>query len=213
MVIKKGRPGKNSEDAREALISAAKQKFVNKPYDKVSIRELAQLAGVNSAMIKYYFQSKEGLYKAMILDVTGQVQAGIKQHLQDGQFESLEDFFRCFTQVIKKTPEFPLLMLKELVLNQGICRDFIVEHIDRPHMEVFSQIYAHFKRSGKLKPDIDPLFFRMSLMGLTLFPWYIRELIGKVEGVEYDEDFIQRLVTHNSNLMQYGCFNGDTNDN
>lgn len=46
VVSKKGRPQGTQDDARAALIAAAKQKFVNKPYDKVSIRELAELAGV-----------------------------------------------------------------------------------------------------------------------------------------------------------------------
>jgi AcrR family transcriptional regulator len=212
MTSKKGRPSKNADDAREALIMAAKQKFVSKPYDRVSIRELAQLAGVNSAMIKYYFQSKEGLYKAMILDVTGQVFTGIQTKLNGGKLESLEEYFSCFSEVIKQSPEFPLLMLKEVILNQGVCREYFLANIGQVHMQVFDQIYNHFKAIGKLKDDIDPLFFRMSLMGLTLYPWYLREIMGRFEGVIYDDDFVQRLVTHNSNLMQYGCFKGETDD-
>ena len=208
-MTKKGRPvksGKNADDARAALIAAARKKFVSKSYDKVSIRELAQLAGVNSAMIKYYFESKEGLYKAMITEVTGQVMENIKLHLSSGQFDSLEDFFRSFVEMIKESPEFPLLMLKEMVLNQGVCREYFIERIGFEHMKVFDQVYHHFKDSGQLKEDVDPLLFRLSLMSLVLHPWYMRELVGMVEGVQFDEPFLEKMIKHNTQLFQHGCF-------
>ncbi|NQZ06773.1 MAG: TetR/AcrR family transcriptional regulator [Algicola sp.] len=212
-MTKKGRPvkrGKSADDARAALIAAARKKFVSKSYDKVSIRELAQLAGVNSAMIKYYFESKEGLYKAMITEVTGQVMKNIKSHLGSGQFDSLEDFFRSFVEMIKESPEFPLLMLKEMVLNQGVCREYFIERIGFEHMQVFDQVYHHFKDSGQLKDNVDPLLFRLSLMSLVLHPWYMRELVGMVEGVQFDEPFLEKMIKHNTQLFQHGCFKEET---
>jgi len=205
-----GRPANASnEQKRAALIKAARVKFVQKDYDKVSIRELAELAQVNSAMIKYYFQSKEGLYKAMIEDVTGQVMSGIKQHLASGQFHSIEGFFRSFYEVIKQSPEFPMLMLKEMILNQGVCRDYFVERIGKAHMALFDQLFDHFKRAGKLRDDLDPKLFRMSLLALTIHPWHMRELVYKVEGIEYDDEFLENLIQHNTQLIQFGCFKGE----
>lgn len=210
---KQGRPvkgdSKTADDAREALIEAACTKFVQKPYEKVSIRELAQLAGVNSAMIKYYFESKEGLYKAMVEHVTGQVMDNIRQRLQSGQFDSIEGFFRSFVEVIKQSPEFPMLMLKEMILNQGVCRDYFIERIGRAHMALFDQLYQHFKDLGKLRDDLDPKFFRMSLIALTLHPWHMRELVCKMEGIEYDDEFLEQLIAHNTQLIQHGCFKGE----
>jgi AcrR family transcriptional regulator len=209
-VSNKGRPEKNrSDDARAALIEAARYKFVHKPYDKVSIRELALFAGVNSAMIKYYFENKEGLYKAMVVDVTGQVMASIKAHLASGHFDSLEGFFRSFIDVIKQSPEFPLLMLKEMLLNQGVCRDYFIEHVGHAQMGLFDQLFQHFKQAGKLRDDVDPKLFRLSLMSLTLHPWHMRELLGKVEGQQYDDEFLEALIIHNTKLIQFGLFKGE----
>ena len=207
---KKGRPANSdNEQKRAALIEAARAKFVQKPYEKVSIREVAELAGVNSAMIKYYFESKEGLYKAMIEDVTGQVMDNIKQRLQSGKFDSIEGFFRSFVEVIKQSPEFPMLMLKEMILNQGVCRDYFIERIGRAHMALFDQLYEHFKNLGKLRDDLNPKLFRMSLMSLTIHPWHMRELVHKMEGIEYDDEFLEQLIAHNTQLIQHGCFKGD----
>jgi AcrR family transcriptional regulator len=212
MVIKKGRPVKHSADARQRLIDAARKKFVSKAYDKVSIRELAQSAGVNSAMIKYYFDNKQGLYKAMVMEVTGQVMSNFKQQLKSANLDNLEDFFRSFVEVIKQSPEFPLLMLKEMVLDQGVCRNYFMEQMAPNHLKVIDQVYLRFKQAGKLKADVTPLYFRMALMGLTLFPWYMRESIGMLEGVTYDDDFLESLIKDNSNLMQFGLFVGEKDD-
>ena len=205
-MIKKGRPNKTDGDARQLLITAARKKFVSKPYDRVSIRELAQSAGVNSAMIKYYFQNKEGLYKAMIMEVTGKIMSNLIEHIKSSNLDNLEDFFRSFIEVIKESPEFTLLMLKEMILNQGVCRSYFIEQMGMHHLKIFDQVYSRFKQAGKLKEDVDPLLFRMSLMGLTLFPWYTRELVGEIEGVTYDDVFLEKLIKHNSNLMQSGFF-------
>jgi AcrR family transcriptional regulator len=209
---KKGRPDKVGNDARHLLIDAARKKFVSKSYDKVSIRELAQFAGVNSAMIKYYFHNKEGLYKAMILEVTGQVMTNFKIHLGSSNLNNLEDFFRSFVEVIKQSPEFPLLMLKEVILGQGVCRSYFINEMGMHHLKIFDQVYARFKQAGKLKEDIDPVFFRMSLMGLTLFPWYTRELMGEVEGITYDDEFLEKMIQHNTRLMQFGFFKAETEE-
>lgn len=45
-------------DAREALIEAAKTLFIEKGYDGVSTREVAEAAGVNLGAIQYYFGSQ-----------------------------------------------------------------------------------------------------------------------------------------------------------
>lgn len=209
---KKGRPLKDDNTARESLIDAARKKFVSKSYDKVSIRELAQTAGVNSAMIKYYFHNKEGLYKAMILEVTEQVMINFKTHLNSSNLNNLEDFFRCFVEVIKQSPEFPLLMLKELILSQGVCRSYFINEIGMHHLKIFDQVYSRFKQAGKLKEDVDPLLFRMSLMGITLFPWYTRELMGEIEGITYDDEFLEKLIKHNTRLMQSGFFKAENEE-
>lgn len=203
---KKGRPDKATIDARELLITAARKKFVSKTYDRVSIRELAQSAGVNSAMIKYYFHNKEGLYKAMIMEVTGQVMVNFKTHLDSANLNNLEDFFRSFIEVIKQSPEFPLLMLKELILGQGVCRPYFINEMGMNHLKIFDQVYARFKQAGKLKENVDPLLFRMTLMGLILFPWYTRELAGEIEGITYDDEFLEKMIKHNTRLMQSGFF-------
>ena len=49
-------------DSKTKLINAAIVLFANDGFDKVSIRKIAEMANVNSALISYYFKGKRGLY-------------------------------------------------------------------------------------------------------------------------------------------------------
>jgi len=53
-------------DKREHILTSAEKLFAEKGFDGTSVRDIAQLAGVNLAMISYYFGSKEKLLEALI---------------------------------------------------------------------------------------------------------------------------------------------------
>ncbi|HEV2478914.1 MAG TPA: TetR family transcriptional regulator [Puia sp.] len=53
-------------DKREHILLTAERLFGEKGFDGTSVRDIAQAAGVNLAMISYYFGSKEKLLEAMI---------------------------------------------------------------------------------------------------------------------------------------------------
>jgi len=60
-----GRP-KEDKGNRNKLLVAARTLFVEFDYDKVSLRAIAKKAQVDSALIRYYFQSKLGLFTAYL---------------------------------------------------------------------------------------------------------------------------------------------------
>jgi AcrR family transcriptional regulator len=58
-----GRPvNANSEETKERLLEAAGELFATQGIGSTSVREIAQKAGVNGALVSHYFGGKEGLY-------------------------------------------------------------------------------------------------------------------------------------------------------
>jgi AcrR family transcriptional regulator len=51
---------------RQALLQAARSRFIRLGYDRTTLRDVAADVGVNIALIKRYFESKEGLFKAAL---------------------------------------------------------------------------------------------------------------------------------------------------
>ena len=58
-------------DKRAHILSVAEELFAESGFDGTSVRDIAQLANVNLAMISYYFGSKEKLLEALIEDRAG----------------------------------------------------------------------------------------------------------------------------------------------
>lgn len=64
-----GRPLKDSrdKDAREAILDVAEERFSKHGFHGVTMREVANAAGVNTALIHYYFKTKKDLFDAVFL--------------------------------------------------------------------------------------------------------------------------------------------------
>lgn len=56
----------NSAATREAILEAAERIFADKGLEGARTDALAAAAGVNKALLYYYFESKEGLYRAVL---------------------------------------------------------------------------------------------------------------------------------------------------
>lgn len=65
----KNRPAMKQNTARKQLLEAARHLFARKGLTGTSIRDIAQAAKINSSMISYYFEGKEGLYRACIEEI------------------------------------------------------------------------------------------------------------------------------------------------
>lgn len=61
-----GRRPRDAAATRQALLQAAHSRFVQLGYDRTTLRDVAADVGVNLALIKRYFDSKEGLFKAAL---------------------------------------------------------------------------------------------------------------------------------------------------
>jgi AcrR family transcriptional regulator len=58
--------GRNAAQTKLAILAAARRAFAERSYELVGVREVAQLAGVDRALIVRYFGSKEGLFQAAL---------------------------------------------------------------------------------------------------------------------------------------------------
>jgi AcrR family transcriptional regulator len=82
--ISRFRPGSHQrgEETRSRIMEAALELFAASGFEGASTRTLAERAGVNLPAIQYYFGSKEGLYRAVVEQISEQMQAGFAAVLQ-----------------------------------------------------------------------------------------------------------------------------------
>ncbi|MER7901216.1 TetR family transcriptional regulator [Streptomyces sp. NPDC096046] len=94
---RRGRPPRTaSADTRDRILTAARDAFSERGYERTSVRGIAKSAGVDSALVHHYFGTKEQVFEAAITQSFGpvlQAPQAIEEGPLDGVGERLARFF------------------------------------------------------------------------------------------------------------------------
>ncbi len=203
-VRKVGRPSEKTQ-ARAQLILHARELFTVMAYDKVSTRLVAQKAGVNSALIRYYFGNKEGLFETMLRETLSPMQRTMQVLVSDSSQKNFLELMRTYYQEMIKVPQFPRLVAQVMNMPPSETQRRLMEKvfldISKPMQDV---IFDKLLASRVLKPDMDPKLCRVSYISLMVFPFIAPPAMLAIHGIELNEAFLNRLLEHNIALMTSG---------
>src|SRR5688572_14979854 len=127
MVNKKRRsrgrpPGGGSDDVRQELLGAARALFLKYGYRAVSSRQIAAAAGANTAMIRYYFGGKPGLYREMLEGVVEGLRARIDAMTTDPSQADLGEIMAANARNWAANPWLAGLIVREVLAPDGTLR-------------------------------------------------------------------------------------------
>jgi len=199
-----GRPTEN-EGKRDKLLLAARSLFLEFDYDKVSLREIAKKAQVDSALIRYYFQSKLGLFTTMLEETAAPITSQLRSSIQKGNESSSEMLMATYYSVMSENPDFPKLILKMASMpssDKNIHFQTIIEQILRPKN---NKLFSAMQDNGILKDGVDPLCAQISFFSMMVFPFLMPDMIKKAMGIELTPEFLNKLCQQNTQLLQSGC--------
>jgi AcrR family transcriptional regulator len=128
---KRLRKPRDANATREALLRAATELFALKGYEGVRVDALARRAGVNKALINYYFGGKHNLYRAAIESSFRElvVLAEELRRPDEPPLELVRGFILGFAELAaRRRPYFPSLFLRE-TLSTGAVAPEAVEHV------------------------------------------------------------------------------------
>lgn len=179
-------------------MQAARALFARNEFTAVSVKRIAASAGVNGAMIHYYFGDKRGLYLAIAEEVLGP----LLEHLSASA--EPEDFIRGYTEVLMANPWWPGFLLREVVFGADDFRaEFAARFGERMRTGLLAPI-ARRIQSGGMRADLDPRLTLVSLIGLVVFPFLARPVASRVLGVDLDQVGAAALARHTQMLFRHG---------
>jgi TetR/AcrR family transcriptional regulator len=155
------------DGTRERILAAALEVFAERGFDGARTREIAERAGANLGLIKYYFEGKEQLWKAAVGRAFAELQADFVQgSLPDADAAPLvwlERAVRQFVHFVARHPEFMRLMNDEAKRDSPRMR-WLADRFVRPMTEV---VRLHLERSQAegLVPPISPVSLRYIVLG------------------------------------------------
>lgn len=199
-----GRPaGSDGDRVRSDLLQAARSLFLKSEFKAVSLRQLAETAGVNAAMVNYYFGGKQGLYLAMIEELLSGLEATLSE-IGNSEELTITDFSRSYSQALLENPWWPNFLIREVLFGEGETRQAVMQRFASSFGPRLMGSISKEIGTGTYRQDLDPAMTMVSLMGMTIFPFLARPVLETILKVEIDQAFVDRLAVHNAKLFQEG---------
>lgn len=182
----------------EKIKNAARTIFTQKGYGAARTRDIAQEAGINVALLNYYFRSKEKLFEIIMLEsMQGFILSisGILNEEQTSLEEKIKILVSNYIDMLILQPNLPLFVLSELRSNPQV----LIQKLNFKEKLIHSHFFVQLQQAiqeGKI-PPIHPLHFIMNIMGMIIFPFVgspILKNIGDLEEKNFNELMQQRKI-------------------
>jgi AcrR family transcriptional regulator len=188
----------------EALIlQAAKKVFTEKGLTGARMQDIADAAGINRALLHYYFRSKEKLFE-LIFDEAFNRFLGTVQPIvfaQDTFFEKIERLVEAEIDYVEAQPFNPLFILNEMSQNPGICqkKNLGTKYVD--FLKQLSVLLEEEYRAGRvIKIEAKQLF--LNIISLILFPFIAKEYVQHAFGYD-DEQYAELLGRRKKEVARF----------
>ncbi len=166
------------DDPREIqILNAAKNVFQKKGMDGTRMQEIADEAGINKALLHYYYRSKQQLFEAVLKFAFNLLAPQLNQILNDDS--SIENKIKNFTSdyidFILKHPYLPNFIIHEINRNP----QFLIQLQSNPafpNLDKFKQQVAHEIEMKIIQPIRGEQLF-VNILSLSIFPFVASPLI------------------------------------
>ena len=190
-------------DTERRILDAAHGVFVRRGTAGARMQEIAAEAGVNQALLHYYFRSKDRLAHAAFERAAGQFMPAVIHVLaSDAELEAkVTRIVELELDHLARAPFLPAYIISEVTHHPDRARQLIATVTGRTPEDVRPQVIATLRkqidarvRRGAMRP-IAPEQFIVNLMSLCIFPFAARPMIAAMLGMDqqaFDQFMLRR---------------------
>jgi TetR/AcrR family transcriptional regulator len=167
-------------NTEQRIYDAARRVFMQKGLAGARMQEIADEAGINKALLHYYFRNKEKLFEGIFNEVIVRISSGLASAFEKemdvmGRIHSLVDIY---IDVLAENRYLPLFVLNEMSHDPEKFSGMFIQHVV-VHMKKFIlQIQDEAKR-GLIRP-IHPIHLLLNILGLIIFPFAALPVMTKI---------------------------------
>lgn len=189
-------------DKHIQIIETAEQLFSKKGFEATTVRDIADEADINIAMISYYFGSKEKLLEAVFNHRMGHIGMRVESLLKNESltpFQKMEILIDEHIERVIHHEGFYKIILCEQVINKSPAIIKLVSEIKMHNAQLINKLIIDGQKKGAFKKDVDVVLLMSTLIGTVIQvlinqPFYrnFNEL-KKISSKEF-EDLIQKKL-------------------
>lgn len=177
---------KNKKDkgAEEKILAAARKVFTTKGMAGARMQDIANEAGMNKALLHYYFRDKDKLFETVFMEEAHKFFPKINAIFQsdDPLFEKIEKFVNEYIDEMQENPYLPWFVINEINRDPDRFMQNVLGKNNRPKPAKFLEQIEKEIKKGTIK-RIHPLHLLMNLLSMTIFPFIAKPMITRNLGI------------------------------
>ena len=188
----------NTKDTstEDRIKAAARKVFHQKGYAGTRTRDIAEEAGINHAMLNYYFRSKEKLFEIVMMETMGQFFKGVGVILNDENTsleEKIERVVANYIDLLLEEPDLPTFILNEVRTNPEpfVANTPILQALEH---SILARQYAEAVAQGRItEPNL--MHTVLNVISLVIFPFIAQPIftaLSRTDKEAYKSLMLQR---------------------
>ena len=187
-------------NSEERIKAAARKVFHQKGYAGTRTRDIAEEAGINHAMVNYYFRSKEKLFQIVMIETMTYFFQGISAILNEETTsleQKIEQVVAKYIDLLLEEPELPTFVFNEVRTNPEpfIENSPIYKALQN---SVLARQYGEAVARGEIsEPNL--LQMVLNVISLVIFPFIAQPILIALN--KMDNDQYKALILERKKLI------------
>lgn len=168
---------KTNTTTETEILEAAQRIFQTKGMAGARMQEIADEAGINKALLHYYYRSKQLLFEAVFKSAFSLLSPQLNKVLNDNSslFDKIQNFSENYISFVIKHPYLPSFIIQELNRNPEFISELTSEK-QFPSLDKFKNQVTKNIETGHIKP-IEPEQLLINIIALNVFPFIAAPLL------------------------------------
>ncbi|MCB0637242.1 MAG: TetR/AcrR family transcriptional regulator [Lewinella sp.] len=173
----------------DKIQQAAEKVFIRDGYDGARMQAIADEAGINKALLHYYFKSKEGLFRQVVTAKISSFLPGLGAYFfsEKGLIDKMEYFVDAYLDLLQENPDLPPFMLQTMRKQPEFLDTFPRGIIQGILDYIQSEVAA-----GKVR-EVNPRQFLVSVLSMCIFPYVASPMLRHF--MDMDAKVLQTFLT------------------
>lgn len=193
------------DSTEDKILEAAKNVFVAKGMEGARMQEIADEAGINKALLHYYFRSKERLFEAIFVEIIKFAFPKITRIAQSEEpiINKIEQVIDAYIDLLIKHPFIPGFIIKELNRDPSGLFKMVVKFGLNPQV-IFDQIQLAMDRGEIIQ--MPPRHLAANIISMCIFPFAARPIISFVMFKD-DKDALDAFYAERADVIKQFVIN------
>lgn len=193
---------KPDKDTEKRILESAKKIFYKKGLAGARMQEIADEAGINKAMLHYYYRNKEKLFSAVFQEAMGRIFPHMSKILGSELplFEKIEALIENYIEMLRQNMYLPIFILHEIQQDPSRLVNIIIEDESKALIKFYQDIEK--AKSEGLITNIDTKTVIVNILSLCIFPVAAKPVISGIFNMN-EEEYMNYLESRKKSVTDF----------